>query len=205
MQLEGQEETGRVRQRRRTKKQLLQAAAELMDRGEVPTVTAAADAADVSRRTAYRYFRSQEQLLSEVTLERLRPRVEGVIEMARREFDPATALEKTVVQIQRLAVEYEAALRTILRLSLERKLGETGPVRGGRRVDWIESAVRTVKPKLTKRQYERLVSALSLCLGVEALIILQDVRGLKPEQSIDVCKWTARAILETATKEAQRP
>ncbi len=205
MQHEGQEETGRARQRRRTKKQLLQAAAELVDRGEVPTVTAAADAADVSRRTAYRYFRTQEELLSQVTLERLRPRVEGVIEAARREFDAATALEKTVGQIQRLAVEYEGALRTILRLSLERKLGETGPVRGGRRVDWIESAVRTVKPKLKKREYERLVSALSLCLGVEALIILQDVRGLKPEQSIGVCQWAARAILEAAMGGSQRP
>ena len=197
-----QEETGRTRQKRRTKALLLRAAVELIQRGEVPTVTAVADAADVSRRTAYRYFPTQEQLLAEASLESLRPRVEAIIESARAESSAAAALERIVGEIQRLAVEHESLLRTILRLSLDRKLGEGAPERGRRRLDWIESALETVKPRLPKRVYERLVSALTLTLGVEALVILHDIRGLDPKHSIGICQWAARAMLEAALREA---
>jgi AcrR family transcriptional regulator len=198
----GQEESGRERQKRRTKNLLLRTAADLIGRGEVPTVTTVADAAEVSRRTAYRYFPTQEQLLAEASLERLRPRVERIIESARAQFDATTALEYTVGQIQQLTVEHEALLRAILRLSLDRQLGEATPPRGRRRVDWIESALSTVKSRFRKRDYERLVSALTLCLGVESLAILRDIRGLNSEQSIAICRWVARALLETALRES---
>jgi AcrR family transcriptional regulator len=201
---EGQVESGRARQKRRTRNLLLRAAAGIIARGEVPTVSAVADEAEVSRRTAYRYFPTQEQLLAETALERLRPRVQQIIDQARRQFDAASALEHTVGQIQHLTVEHEALLRTILRLSLDRKLGDAVPLRGRRRVDWIESALSGVKPRLRKRDYERLVSALTLCLGIEPLAILQDVRGLNSEQSISICRWVARALLEAALHEASQ-
>lgn len=200
----GQVESGRVRQKRRTRSLLLHTAAELIGRGEVPTVTAVAGAAEVSRRTAYRYFPTQEQLLAEAALEQLRPRVQQIVESAQRRFDAATALEYTIGEIQLLTVKHEALLRTILRLSLDRKLGDATPVRGRRRVDWIESALTTVKGRFRKRDYERLVSALTLCLGVEPLAILQDIRGLDSAQSIAVCRWAARALLETALRESGR-
>jgi AcrR family transcriptional regulator len=196
-----QQEKGRVRQKRRTKALLLRAAAELIGRGEVPTVTSVADEADVSRRTAYRYFPSQEQLLAEASLESLRPEVESIIESARREQDAAEALRRVVGGIQKLAVKHEALLRSILRLSLDRKLGEDAPVRGRRRLDWIESALETVKPRLSRRAYERLVSALTLTLGVESLVILHDIRGLDSKQSIEICQWAAGALLEAALRE----
>lgn len=204
MQPAGQEEKGRVRQKRRTRALLLRAAAELIRRGEVPTVAAVADEADVSRRTAYRYFPTQEQLLAEASLESLRPDVEAIIEAARRERDAAEALRRVVGGIQGLAVKHEALLRSILRLSLDRKLGEGDPPRGRRRLDWIQSALETVKPRLPRRTYERLVSALTLTLGVEALVILHDIRGLDSKQSIEVCQWAAAAMLEAALREARR-
>ncbi len=197
----GQQEKGRVRQKRRTRTLLLRAAAELIQRGEVPTVTSVADQADVSRRTAYRYFPTQEQLLAEASLESLRPEVEAIIESARREQDAAEALRRVVGGIQKLAVKHEALLRSILRLSLDRKLGDGTPVRGRRRLDWIQSALETVKPRLSRRAYERLVSALTLTLGVEALVILHDIRGLDSKQSIEVCQWAAGALLEAALRE----
>lgn len=202
MQLRGQEENGRARQKRRTRALLLRAAGELIAAGQAPTVTAVADAADVSRRTAYRYFPTQEQLLAEASLESLRPRVEAAIAAARSEPDAGRALERTVGEIQKLAVEHEDLLRAILRLSLDRRLGAGEPARGRRRLDWIESALATVKGKLPKRVYEKLVSGLTLTLGVEALVILHDIRGLGPQQSIAVCQWAARAMLEAALREA---
>lgn len=204
MQPGGQAEKGRVRQKRRTRALLLRAAGELIRRGQVPTVTAVADEADVSRRTAYRYFPTQEQLLAEASLESLRPEVEAIIEAARREPDAAEALRRVVGGIQSLAVKHEALLRSILRLSLDRRLGEGNPRRGQRRLDWIQSALETVRPRLPKRVYERLVSALTLTLGVEALVILHDIRGLDPKHSIEVCQWAAAAMLEAALREGRK-
>ena len=71
--------SGRVRQRRRTRRALLLAAGELVEAGRTPTVAEAADAADVSRATAYRYFPSQDALLAEAVLLSDTLTVEGVL------------------------------------------------------------------------------------------------------------------------------
>src|SRR5215470_4773310 len=136
---ETSQESGRVRQRRRMRSLLLRTAASLVDQGTAPSVTEVADAAEVSRRTAYRYFPTQEQLLSEVALERLRPQVDELLKAAERPGFPAATLDAAIASIQQLAIKNEALLRTIVRLSLEKRLGgqqteeKSGPVRGSRR------------------------------------------------------------------------
>lgn len=57
---------GRLNQKLRTRTLLLRAARELVSEGKTPTVAAVADAAMVSRATAYRYFPNPETLLAEV-------------------------------------------------------------------------------------------------------------------------------------------
>src|SRR5207244_8408204 len=54
---------GRLAQKRRTREALIAAARELVANGETPTVEAAAEAASISRTTAYRYFPNQRALL----------------------------------------------------------------------------------------------------------------------------------------------
>jgi len=187
---------------------LLHTAASLVDHGTAPSVTEVADAAEVSRRTAYRYFPTQEQLLTEVALERLRPQVEELLKVAARHRLPAETLQASVDSIQRLAIKNEALLRTIVRLSLEKKLGgqqteekDGAPVRGSRRVDWIKAALAPTRSLLTRSRFERLVSGVALCLGVEPLIILQDVRALTQEQSVEICCWAAQTMLEAALRD----
>src|SRR5918912_808844 len=58
----------RDRQRRRTRKAIVDAAAALIARGATPSVADVAAAADVSRRTVYLYFPTLEQLLLDATL-----------------------------------------------------------------------------------------------------------------------------------------
>jgi hypothetical protein len=55
---------------------------------------------------------------------------------------------------------------------------------------------------LTKKEYERLVSALAIVLGWEALVVLEDVRGLDPRTEEDVLRWTVRSLIEAATRDA---
>lgn len=62
------QESGESNQRRRTRAGILAAAIQLLGQGQSPTVAEVADAAAVSRATAYRYFPSQEYLVQEAAL-----------------------------------------------------------------------------------------------------------------------------------------
>jgi AcrR family transcriptional regulator len=177
----------------------------LIAEGRQPTVTEVADAADVSRRTAYRYFPSQEKMLTEAALERVRPAIEAAVAAAPAgltEADLDKRLDAFVKSIQALTIENEQLLRTMIHVTvLEKPPPGTRP-RGSRRIDWIELAVGSLKPRLGKAAYARLVSALSLIVGIEALLVLRDIRGLGETQAIQVSQWMARAVLRETLREA---
>jgi hypothetical protein len=77
------------------------------------------------------------------------------------------------------------------------------PRRGIRRVEWIESAIRPEAYGLPRATYEHLVSALSVCTGIEAFLVLRDIRGLSGAQAIELSRWMARAILHQALADAR--
>jgi|SRR5450432_2920185 AcrR family transcriptional regulator len=197
---------GREKQKRRTRAALLAAAAELVSQGKAPTVAEVAEAADISRRAAYRYFPSQEQLLVEIGLEQTWPPIEAALAQAATQADPETGLDIVVEAVQRAVFRNQGLLYAIVRLSLERRLGgqtaetraKTAPVRGSRRIYWIETALAPFRRRLGKKKFDRLVSALTLCIGVEAVIALRDIRALNQEESVSVCRWTARALLRAS-------
>jgi hypothetical protein len=58
-----------------------------------------------------------------------------------------------------------------------------------------------VKKKLGTRRYERLVSALAMCMGIEALIVLRDLRGLRASEAEEVSRWAAQALLRASLEE----
>jgi len=190
---------------------LLAAAADLARQGKAPTVAEVAEAADISRRTAYRYFPSQEQLLVEIGLEQTKPAIEAAIARAASQTDPETGLDIVVEAVQRAAFQNQGLLCAMVRLSLERRLGGQGeeteaqpvPVRGGRRVDWIKAAIAPLRKKLGRSKFNRLVSALTLCIGIEAVIALRDIRALDEEESISVCRWTARSLVRASLSNRQ--
>ncbi|MGH7594304.1 MAG: TetR/AcrR family transcriptional regulator [Gemmatimonadales bacterium] len=198
-------------QKRRTRSALLATAARLIAVGQTPSVTDVADAADISRRTAYRYFPTQDQLLVEAALEGLRPEVATAVAAAL----PATTstlddveqaelqLAATVRVMHRLAVEHAALLRTMIRLTTGRTTG-TRPVRGYRRVEWLTSAISPVRIRLGRRRFARLVSALVSCVGMDALFLLQDTQGLTPAAAERVTLWTAQALLAASVADAER-
>ncbi len=208
---------GRPAQRGRTRASLLRAAAALIARGRTPTTTEVADAAGVSRRTAYRYFPTQEQLLVEAALERLRPEVEGAMEAVqllevqlgagseRQDVDRALArLEATARVMNRLILEYEPLLRTIQRLTAA---GSTFPgvrPRGIRRIDWLTAAVEPIRGRLGPERFARLISALATCVGFDSFFLLRDVRGLSAEEAGRTTLWMAEAMVEASVAEARQ-
>jgi len=204
--------SGRERQKGRTRKALLAAAAELIAAGQTPSITEVADAAEISRRTAYRYFPTQEQLLVEAALEGLRPGIVEAVETVdpKQRDDVEARLDRTVLALQRGAVVNEQLLRTMIRLTVSRppSAGDAGgrePRRGYRRIEWIELALAPVRKKLGKKRFERLVSALTVCLGIDALIVLRDLRGLSESEAEAVALWSARMLLRASLAEKSSP
>jgi AcrR family transcriptional regulator len=197
----------RSAQKRRTRRAILAAAVALMRRGETPTASSVAAAAEVSRRTVYLYFPTRERLLTEAAMEGVRAEVERALELADPE-DVWARLDTLVAEGLRSSLEREVELRTIIRLTVEQRLAEArsgeareAPLRGGRRVEWIETALVPVRERLGEARFERLVSALAVLVGVDALLVLRDIRGLDRAEIEAVSRWAARALLRASLEE----
>jgi AcrR family transcriptional regulator len=189
----------RHRQKNRTRKALLNAAAELVRQGREPTIAEVAEVGEVSRATAYRYFPTQESLLAEMRM--FAP--EGPIEMFDRVLETADPVERVGVlarQVSEWAFQNEPALRTWLRLSLD---PETGVRRPGHRIGWIAEALQPLQGTVDGTTLDRLSSALTMLLGIDPIIPLTDFAGLSPAQAIEVIEWTARSLVRSVVEEVE--
>ena len=113
--------------------------------------------------------------------------------------------------LQKRIIDKESAFRTMLRLSLEQSPEEEGEqdggksapsrLRGGGRVRWIEKALAPVQGRLEEPDFRRLVAALSLCMGIEALVVLREVCALESSEAEEVLRWAARTLLRSSLAE----
>jgi AcrR family transcriptional regulator len=197
------EEGGRFRQRRRTRAAIVAATAELLQAGATPSVGEIADAADVSRRTVYTYFPTLEQLLLDATLGLLsQSAVDDAIDAADREGDPVERVEAMIRAFASISAETLPLGRSLIRLTIDAPRDDpSAPKRGYRRVGWIERALEPLREQLDADEFERLVSALAMVVGWEAEIVLQDLRGLGPDEELAVTLWSARALIRAALDE----
>jgi AcrR family transcriptional regulator len=190
---------GRVRQKLRTRHRILVAAAALVAAGSKPTVAEAADAADVSRRTAYRYFPTQTKLLTEAALEGLRAPMEAMLSDAPAgsdAHDVELRLSVLIDQMQAMAIRNESLLRTMIHQTVLERSPASAPRRGTRRIDWIKAALKPLHKRISAKAHVRLVCGLALCGGIEALLVLRDICGLSEGDSIKVSQWAAQALLQ---------
>ncbi len=183
----------RHRQKNRTRKALLNAAAELVRQGREPTVAEVAEVGEVSRATAYRYFPTQESLFAEMRM--FAP--EGPIERFDRVLETADPVERVGVlarQVSEWAFENEPALRTWLRLSLDPKSGVRRP---GHRTRWIAEALEPLQGKIDGGALDRLSNALTMLLGIDPIVPLRDFAKVPPAEAIDVIEWAARTLVRS--------
>jgi AcrR family transcriptional regulator len=197
-------QAGRTRQKLRTRQQILAAASALIAAGGRPTVAEAADAAEVSRRTAYRYFPTQVKLLTEAALDGLRVPMETLLGDAAAGATPGDVESRVMSLIDRmqaLVISHEQLLRTMIHETVLEHGTPAEPGRGTRRIHWLETALMPARQRLGARAYKRLVSALALCGGIEALLVLRDIRGLTAREAISVSRWAARALVRQSFAE----
>jgi AcrR family transcriptional regulator len=199
------EAQGRVNQRNRTRKAIVDAAMTLLAGGETPSVDAVAKAAEVSRRTVYMYFPTLDQLLLDATAGVLARQAADSRLPPDRSDDVESRVERLARSVQGMSPELERLGRSLIRLTVEtggREGARAAPLRGYRRVEWIEHALEPVRKQLDARRYERLVSALAMVIGWEALIVQRDIRGLSPAACEELSAWAARALLRATLEEA---
>lgn len=187
--------TIRVQQKQRTHQALVTAARQLVADGRAPTVEDAAEAAGISRTTAYRYFKNQAELLAQAHPET----VARSLLPGKPPSDVGARVDAVVREVTRIIFETEEQQRTMLRLSLDPKTPRGSlPLRQGRVIGWLEEALAPLASRWPKAKVRRLALALRTTIGIEALVWLVDVGGLSRDEAMKTMRWSAAALLRGA-------
>jgi len=190
--------TGRVAQRRRTRRAIVEATSALLAGGATPSVNEIASAADVSRRTVYLHFPTLDQLILDATVGAMSTDVDEVLARMTSD-DPRARLRALVEALVAGMAEALPLGRRMIKLTVDSpRLEDGGPRRGYRRIGWIELALEPVRPRLAEDRFDRLVSSLAMVIGWEGFIVLTDVRGLSPEAIGEVVTDAALTLLDAA-------
>lgn len=194
---------GRPNQKRRTRKDLLQAAARLMKQGRKPSLEEIAEEALVSRATAYRYFPNVETLLLEAPLDLAIPEAEEIFHDGPVK-DPVARLELVDTAFHDMILENEKPLWLMLAKALERRAvldEEDLPGRQNRRSPLIEAALEPARGTIKPGALDTLEKALALIIGSEAMIVCKDVLQIDDAEARKVKRWAIRALVDAARKQ----
>ncbi|MDQ0768093.1 hypothetical protein QF031_000842 [Pseudarthrobacter defluvii] len=186
-------ETGRARQKSRTREALVAVLRDLLKEGQDPSVAEVAAVAGISRTTAYRYFPDKEALLHAALPET------GVGSLLGGEppSDVRTRLAHTLDAHFEFIRTWEPQLRAALRLSLTP--GAARPtLRGGRAIGWYRDALAPLEAAGTGIDTAGLAVRLRAVAGIEPYVWLRDVAGLPPDQAFEVMRANALDILDAA-------
>ncbi|WP_119273784.1 TetR/AcrR family transcriptional regulator [Taklimakanibacter deserti] len=201
------EGAGRANQRRRTRKDLLQAAARLMKHGQNPSLEEIADEAMVSRATAYRYFPGVEALLVEASLDLAVPDADALFRND-SSSDPVERLNLVDTTLHDMILANEPSLRMMLVHSLQRVVKGGGdsdiPPRQNRRSPLIEAALKPERNEFDPAALKLLHKALALIIGTEGIVVFKDVLQTSDTEARKVKQWAIRALVDAARKPRRR-
>src|SRR5258706_15517413 len=190
--------------RARMRKIMLDAGMRLMQDGLIPSVSDVAEAAQVSRATAYRYFKSQSALIQAAVDEALGP----ILAWTSDSTDAEDRVTELITFAYPRMESFEATLKAALRLALDQwarrhagLFGDEAPMVRGHRIGLLNSAGQPLKGRLGRPGFERLTQSLSLVFGTEAFVVLKDIWGLDRKRAEEVALWTCHALIQAAVAE----
>ncbi len=200
--------SGRANQRARTRAALVDAAAALLRDGRPPSMPEAAERALVSVATAYRYFRTAEDLWEDAALFSASEFLDTDELAAEIEAAGDDVEARVEVVIRRLGwgfIDHEVLARQVIKTSLDRWFAQQGgdqplrPVRPGQRNKWNALALEPLRDELEDFQVDSLIEALGFVVGTEAVVTLLDVLELSPdaakERQLTTAMWIVRGGL----------
>jgi AcrR family transcriptional regulator len=194
---------GRVKQKARTHDALVDAVRGLLAQGVIPTMESAAEAASISRTTAYRYFPNLRTLL-----------VAAFPHAEERSLlgpdpprDPIERLDLVAASHTRRILEYEMEMRAALQLSLQSDVPGLAdlPMHRGLRIAWIEDALSPLTAEMAAEKLQSLGYGIGATLGIEAFVWLTDVAGLSRDDAAATMRSNASRLLRAAIAENAAP
>jgi len=172
-----------------------------MNDGVAPTVAQAAEAAKVSRTTAYRYFPTQESLLVELSLDMNVDDVEALVARPLPRSEVAARLLSVLQLFNRHVFDEETRYRTAMRLYQDMWLaavanGDDAPIlREGRRRRWIADCLAPLGHDISEHDRRHLTAALALVAGPEPMVVLRDVCRLNADEALAVTGWAIETLI----------
>lgn len=194
---------GRSNQKARTRQAIVRAAGTFLADGGKPSLDEIAAEAGVSRATAYRYFPGLDALLNEALVDLMVPDAADLFGDD-LQADPFERMGLVDDAFDAACRQREAPLRLMLARTLERSVGRMStdpPLRQNRRQPLIEAALAPVESQLGLARLKRLAQALSMVVGTEGFIALNDVLGLNESEARKVRRWATNALLSAALNE----
>ena len=184
--------------RARTRRLMLDTASRLMQAGATPSVSEVAEAAGVSRATAYRYFPSQAALVQAVVDEGLGP-ILTWRSTAARSAPPRRRTARHVDAAHRgirgdIQGGAEAFARPVGAAPGRHAWRSSRSSRAATASTCSRTPSRRCKGRFRAAGFERLAQALSLVFGVEVLIVLKDIWGLDGGETQSVAQWAASRL-----------
>jgi len=196
----------RIEQKHRTRQDLLKAAARLMKQGRLPKLAEVAEEAMVSRATAYRYFSSDEALITEAAIHGQTPMAEHLF-ADDKVLDPEERLSKANAIMHDFIWGNQMQMRLVLARLLEQAAGATNGRpelrRQNRRTQFIQTALAPARNRFDKATYRKLCAALALVFGAECMIVFRDVLQLEEAEAREVENWVIRVLTQAALLESR--
>jgi AcrR family transcriptional regulator len=194
----------RTNQKARTRQAIVRAAGALLARGAKPSLDEIAEAAQVSRATAYRYFPGLDALLSEAAVDLMVPEAADLFG-ATAPNDPFDRLALVDETFDNACRRQEIPLRLMLARMLERSIDRAPdgpPLRQNRRTPLLEQALAPFEARLGRPRTTRLAQALAMIVGTEGFFALKDVVGLDEAEAREVRHWAIDALVAAALNES---
>lgn len=190
--------TGRVNQKLRTRRAIVQAAVELMRSGRDVTMPEVAKSALVSEATAYRHFPDLVSLLREAMAGQMPSPAEALASVA-DSHDPVERVAVATDYLLRTVLTYQGATRAMIAGTITRP--ESADARPAMRFGLIDLALAPLDDTLAATDpaaVRQLKNDLAVVVSAEALFALTDLAHLAPEEAVASVVRTARTLTRAA-------
>ena len=186
---------GRVRQKERTRRAIVDAARELTRSGAEVTMPRVAERAMVSEATMYRYFPDLTSLIQE-TLAGLWPDPAAALAPVETSADPAERVAFACEHLLRGVHAYQGSVRAAIAHTIIEPA--TAGERPGLRFGLIDHALAPFAASLAPAAMTRLKLDLAVVVSAEAFFTLTDLCGLAPDDAIASAVRTATTLTRAA-------